>query len=126
MGVSHFSAWNWFWLFLAGLGLLICLGLSAWQMLPSRIPTTSRGRFLQALLAGVLTAGFLVSLLAIGYILDEQARWSFGNFLLIFLCCVLPFQLIATIGTYLGFLQIDWMRRQLNRLANRQREDNSY
>lgn len=125
MTVLHLSAWDWFWLFLAGLGLLICLGLSAWQMLPSRIPITSRGRFLQALLAGALTAGFLISLLAIGYILDKQTKWSLGDFLLIFLCCIFPFQLIATIGTYLGFLQIDWMQRQLRRLAERQHKDNS-
>lgn len=120
----HLSPWDWFWLILAGLSLLICLGLSVWEALPSRVPTTHRNRLLRALLGGAFMAGGVISLLAIGYILDKQTEWSLGDFFVIFLCCLFPLQLIATIGIYLGFLQQDWMRRQLNRLANRQRKDN--
>lgn len=125
MTFSRLSAQDWFWLILAGLGLLICLGLSVWEALPSRVPTTHRDRLLRAFLGGALTAGGAISLLTIGYILDKQMKWSLGDFFIVFLCCVFPFQLIVTIGIYLGFLQQDWMRRQLNRLANRQRKDDS-
>lgn len=101
------------------MGLLLCLGLSVRQMLPSHIPTTRQGRVRQALVGGILTGGFLLTLLAIGFILDKQATWSLGDLILIFLCFVLPFQIIAAVGTYIGFLQIGWMRRQLTRIAEK-------
>ncbi len=108
---------DWFCLFLAVAGLLLCLGFSVRQMLPSRIPTTWQGRIRQSLIGGILTGGFLLALLAIAFILDKQATWSLSDFISIVLCFVLPFQIIATIGIYFGFLQIDWMRRQLTRIA---------
>ena len=103
MGRSHLSMADWFYLFLAVAGLLLCLGLSVRQMLPSRIPTTRQGRIRQSLIGGTLTGGFLIAILAIKFILDKQATWSLSDFISIVLCCVLPFQLIATIGIYFGF-----------------------
>jgi len=117
MGYLHLSMVDWFYLFLAVAGLLLCLGFSVRQMLPSRIPTTWQGRIRHSLIGGILTGGFLLALLAIAFILDKQAAWSLSDFISIVLCCVLPFQIIATIGIYFGFLQIDWMRRQLTHIA---------
>jgi len=117
MGRPYLSMADWFYLFLAVAGLLLCLGLLVRQMLPSRIPTTRQGRIRQSLIGGTLTGGFLIAILAITFILDKQATWSLSDFISIVLCCVLPFQIIATIGIYFGFLQIDWMRRRLTRIA---------
>jgi hypothetical protein len=117
MGYLHLSMVDWFYLFLAVAGLLLCLGFSVRQMLPSRIPTTWQGRIRHSLIGGILTGGFLLALLAIAFILDKQATWSLSDFISIVLCCVLPFQIIATIGIYFSFLQIDWMRRRLTHIA---------
>jgi len=87
MGRPHLSMADWFYLFLAVAGLLLCLGLSVRQMLPSRIPTTRQGRIRQSLIGGTLTGGFLIAILAITFILDKQATWSLSDFISIVLCC---------------------------------------
>jgi hypothetical protein len=119
MAGLNLSPLDWLYLSLAVMGLLFCLGFLIWQALPSRIPTTRQSRVRQALIGGILTGGSLLSFLAIAFILDEQVTLSLSNFISIVLCCVLPFQIISTIGIYFSFLQASWMRRQLTRIAEK-------
>jgi 4-amino-4-deoxy-L-arabinose transferase-like glycosyltransferase len=103
---------------LVGLCFLCCLIFAARQVNPFRPPATRGERLRRAVIVGLLTGGGFLSLfLIIDLIFNSGFQWTIESLVLSWLCIILPFQILAMIGTYIEFAWQEKIRRHLVNLA---------
>ena len=117
--VSAPSPLEWSLIALAALLGLACIGVLAWQMRPSGPPVSSRDRLSRSVLSGFLFTGSVVALFIIVGITDKSYRWTAGSVGAI-ICCVAPFQILVTIGTYYQFGIAARLRQYHDKLIGKQ------
>jgi len=97
--------------------------LAARQVNPFRPPATHRERLRRAITVGLLTGGGLLSMLLIADLVGNSGfQLTITSLATIWLCLILPFQVLATIGTYFEFIWQEKILHYLARLAERSRK----
>lgn len=100
----------------AGLFGLSCLLIAGWQARPSSPPVDNLERLQRSILVGFMTSGCFISIFVIAGILDMDFQWSFEG-LVTSLCLILPFQAMATVGSYVQFGYASKIRQHLSKVA---------
>ena len=97
--------------------------LAARQVNPFHPPVTHRERLRRAITVGLLTGGGLLSMLLIADLVGNSGfQLTIKSLAIIWLCLILPFQILATIGTYFEFTWQERIQRYLVRIAERSRK----
>ena len=97
--------------------------LAARQVNPFHPPATHRERLRRAITVGLLTGGGLLSMLLIADLVgDSGFQLNLTSLAILWLCLILPFQVLATIGTYVEFIWQEKILHYLVRLAERSSE----